>query len=177
MKIEPPCVVALTWSLSDTRDDVLDVLAQPREFFVGGHDLLQVIEQALLNASAGDKVQLQIEPEQGFGEFDAQLIFLEARRLFTQPLAVGMTLAAATLPVGCHAKAHPAARYTVTDIYPEHVVLDGNHPLAGMALRLRLHVHAVRNASAEEVAQGCAGGPLLQILSQHAQAPGNNTLH
>ena len=41
------------------------------------------------------------------------------------------------LPEGCrHAGMPEDAIYTVTEVYPEHVVLDGNHPLAGMALRL-----------------------------------------
>ena len=44
--------------------------------------------------------------------------------------------------------------YTVTEIYPSHVVLDGNHPLAGLALRLRLKVMDVREATEEEVARG-----------------------
>ena len=49
------------------------------------------------------------------------------------------------------------ALYTVTEIYPSHVVLDGNHPLAGMALRLDLKVRDVREASAEEIERGSVG--------------------
>jgi hypothetical protein len=44
--------------------------------------------------------------------------------------------------------------YTVTEIYPEHVVLDGNHPLAGIALRLHLKVEGVREATEEEIGAG-----------------------
>lgn len=47
--------------------------------------------------------------------------------------------------------------YTVTEIYPEHVVLDGNHPLAGIAIRLSLKVEAVREASEAEIGQGTMG--------------------
>ena len=46
--------------------------------------------------------------------------------------------------------------YTVAEIYPEHIVLDGNHPLAGIALRLQLKVESVREAT-EEVGRGTAG--------------------
>jgi len=56
------------------------------------------------------------------------------------------------------------AIYTVTEVYPEHVVLDGNHPLAGMALRLSLQVTDVREASDEEIAQGSVGGDVIQVL-------------
>jgi FKBP-type peptidyl-prolyl cis-trans isomerase 2 len=41
--------------------------------------------------------------------------------------------------------------YTISEIYPEHVVLDGNHPLAGIALRLQLKVCAIREATVDEV--------------------------
>jgi FKBP-type peptidyl-prolyl cis-trans isomerase SlyD len=47
----------------------------------------------------------------------------------------------------------PGMVFTLTELYPDHVVLDGNHPLAGMALQLDLKVVAVRPASAEELAR------------------------
>ena len=53
--------------------------------------------------------------------------------------------------------------YTVTEIYPEHVVLDGNHPLAGIALRLHLKVEGVREATEEEVGQGTLGTGFFRI--------------
>ncbi len=55
------------------------------------------------------------------------------------------------------------ALYTVTDIYPEHVVLDGNHPLAGIALRIEIKVEAVREATEEEIGRGSAGYGLFRI--------------
>ena len=177
MKIKQPCVATLTWTLTDTLNEVLDVLAQPREFFVGGGDLLAAVERALLDHQAGDKVRLQIEPEQGFGDFNEQLIFLEPRRLFAEPLLEGMVFEGGSLPAGCQARALADGLYTVTDVYPDHVVLDGNHPLAGIALRLQLHVHAVRSASAAEIRLGSAGGaPFFKVSPQQAQALGNRPL-
>jgi FKBP-type peptidyl-prolyl cis-trans isomerase SlyD len=41
--------------------------------------------------------------------------------------------------------------YTVTDVADSQVVLDGNHPLAGMALRFWVQVEDVRAASEEEI--------------------------
>jgi FKBP-type peptidyl-prolyl cis-trans isomerase SlyD len=78
------------------------------------------------------------------------------------------------LPAGCSAGMPPALIYTVTEIYPDHVVLDGNHPLAGIAIRLALKVQAVREASENEVGQGTLGTGFFRL---EAQAPGNNTLH
>ena len=50
---------------------------------------------------------------------------------------------------------------TVTEIYPSHVVLDGNHPLAGLALRIALKVLDVRDATDEEIAAGSVGSSLV----------------
>jgi FKBP-type peptidyl-prolyl cis-trans isomerase SlyD len=61
----------------------------------------------------------------------------------------------------------------VTEIYPSHVVLDGNHPLAGMALRLKLKVRDVREASDEEVAAGTLGTSGITVL--HTAPPGEAT--
>ena len=56
------------------------------------------------------------------------------------------------LPEGSATPDMPAdVIYTVTEIYPSHVVLDGNHPLAGIALRLHLKVRDVREATADEI--------------------------
>lgn len=52
----------------------------------------------------------------------------------------------------------------MTEIYPEHVVLDGNHPLSGIALRIELKVEAVREATEEEVGRGTAGTGFFRIL-------------
>ncbi len=177
MEIKQQCVVALTWVLKDTLGEELDVLDDPVEFLVGGDDLLQVIEAALLGQKAGAKLELQIEPEEGFGDFNDQLIFFESRQLFAAELEEGMTFDGAALPAGCQSKVPENAMYTVTEIYPEHVVLDGNHPLAGIALRLSLTVEGVRDATEEEIGCGSAGTGFFRIEPLHAIAPGNDTLH
>jgi FKBP-type peptidyl-prolyl cis-trans isomerase SlyD len=177
MEINQQCVVALTWTLKDTLGDELDVLTEPVEFLVGGDDLFEVIEQTLQGHEPGATVSLQIEPEQGFGDFNDQLVFLEPRQLFPAELEEGMTFEGASLPAGCNPSLPRDALYTVTDIYPDHVVLDGNHPLAGIALRLNLTVQAVREATEEEIGRGSAGTGFFRIQPLHAAAPGNGTLH
>ncbi len=170
-------VVALTWTLQDTLGEELDVLEDPVEFLVGGDDLFAVIEEALQGHDVGAEIQLQIEPEEGFGDFNDQLIFLESRALFPPELEEGMTFEGTSLPVGCNEDAPKDALYTVTEIYPEHVVLDGNHPLAGIALRLTMKIEDIREATEEEVGRGSAGTGFFKIQPMHAAAPGNNTLH
>ena len=176
MKITPQCVAALTWTLEDTLGEELDVLEDPVEFLIGGDDLFQVIEQALQGHGAGSTLHLQIEPEQGFGDYDEHLIFLEPRQLFPAEIEEGMTFEGSSLPAGCSQDAPVDALYTVTDIYPEHVVLDGNHPLAGIALRLTLTVRAVREATEEEIGRGSAGTGFFKIEAAHTLPPGSDRL-
>ncbi len=174
MEISPQCVVALTWTLQDTLGETLDVLAEPVEFLVGGDDLFPKIEQALQGHGQGAVVELQLEPEEAFGDFNDQLLFLEPRTLFPAELEEGMTYDGHALPAGASDEIPRHAFYTVTEIYPEHVVLDGNHPLSGIALRLRLTVQGVREASEAEIGAGSAGTGFFKV---QAQAPGSGSLH
>ena len=174
MEITEQCVVALTWILKDTLGEELDVLDEPVEFLVGGDDLLPRIEEALQGHSAGASVALHLEPEDAFGDFNDQLLFLEPRALFPAEVEEGMTFDGTALPEGVNPDAPRDVLHTVAEIYPEHVVLDGNHPLAGIALRLQLQVQSVREATEDEIGQGTAGTGFFRV---QPQAPGNDLLH
>ena len=155
MKITDQCVVALTWTLKDTLGEELDVLDDPVEFLVGGSDLLASLEQALQGHEPGESLTVQIEPQNAFGDYDDRLLFLEPRHLFPEDIEEGMGFEG--LPEGCNPAAPKDRLYFVSDIYPDHVVMDGNHPLAGIALRVQLKVHAVREATIEEIGRGTLG--------------------
>lgn len=170
MEITQHCVVGLTWTLKDTLGEELDVLDEAVEFLVGGNDLFKKIEDALQGHTVGARVQLQLEPEEAFGDFNDKLVFLEPRKLFPPEIEEGMTFEGHALPAGCHADAPKDALYTVTDLYPDHVVLDGNHPLSGIALRLSLKVESVREATEEEIGRGSAGTGFFKIQVQPPQA-------
>lgn len=171
MEITSQCVVALTWTLKDTLGEVLDELEEPVEFLVGGDDLLAKIEEALQGHEAGERVDLHLEPEEAFGDYNEQLVFLEPRALFPTQLEEGMTFEG--LPPGGNEKAPRDVLYTVTEIYPDHVVLDGNHPLAGIAIRLHLKVESVREASEDEIGRGSAGTGFFKVQRD----AGGATLH
>ena len=178
MKITPQCVVSLTWTLKDTLGELLDELEDPVEFLVGGSDLLTKIEQALQGHVAGDVLELHIEPEDAFGDFDDQLLFLEPRAAFPAELEEGMAFEG--LPAGCSQGAPHDKVYFVSEIYPEHVVMDANHPLAGIALRITLKVHAVREASEAEIGSGTLGTGFFRLDGGGAPNPGaagSPTLH
>jgi FKBP-type peptidyl-prolyl cis-trans isomerase SlyD len=174
MKITPQCVVGLTWTLKDTLGEVLDELDEPVEFLLGGNDLLAKIEEALQGHEPGDTTDLHLEPEDAFGEYDEQLVFLELRKIFPAELEEGMTFDGMALPGESSMETPKDKIYTVTEIYPDHVVLDGNHPLAGIALRLSLKVESVRPAAESEVGAGSMGTGFFKL---EPSLPGNHTLH
>ena len=136
MKVTQNCVIALTWKLNDTLGHVLDETDDPTEFLLGGQDLLPKIEQVLQDHVSGDLVQLHLEPEDAFGDFDENLIHLAQRTMLPHDLEVGMAVAGSTLPTGCCPDADRETVYWISEIYPDHIVLDGNHPLAGIAIRV-----------------------------------------
>lgn len=179
MKITEQCVVGLTWTLKDTLGEELDVLDDPVEFLVGGTDLLASLEKALQGRVAGDALELQLEPQDAFGDYDDRLLFLEPRHLFPEELEEGMGFEG--LPEGCNPGAPRDRLYFVSDIYPDHVVMDGNHPLAGMALRVQLKVHSVREATIGEIGQGTLGTGFFRMQVDEPAGedtpPAHRTLH
>ncbi len=173
MQITHPCVVSLTWRLQDAQGNLIDELADPVEFFFGGDDLLAKVEEALLGQATGFETALHLEPEHAFGEYDPALVFFENRSVFPDAVEVGMQFDG--VPDGAATKNMPAdAIYTVTEVYPDHVVLDGNHPLAGIALRLDVVVRDVREATENEVTSGSVGEPVFTVMNT---APNGSSLH
>lgn len=173
MLITAPCVVSLTWKLQDTLGNLIDELQEPVEFFVGGDDLLAKVEEALVGQQTGFETRLQLEPEHAFGEYDAELVFFEQRSVFPGGVEVGMQFDG--VPPGAATPGMPVdAVYTVTDVFPDHVVLDGNHPLAGIALRLDLSVRDVRAATEDEIEARSVGHPVFTVMTA---APGSSQLH
>ena len=163
MDISNECVVALTWTLTDAQGEELDVLDEPVDFLIGGNDLLARVEEALQGHSTGAKLDLHLEPEEAFGDFNEQLLFLEPLGLFPEGIEEGLRFEGTALPAGVNPDAIREGFYIVSEIYPEHVVLDGNHPLAGIALRLHLTVHSVRAATDAEISAGSAGTGFFRI--------------
>jgi FKBP-type peptidyl-prolyl cis-trans isomerase SlyD len=173
MIISSPCVVSLMWRLEDAQGVLIDELSEPMEFLLGGDDLLAKVEQTLIGQSAGFEAHLSLEPEDAFGDYNADLVFFETRDIFPPEVSEGMQFEGphegATTP-----DLPPEAIYTVTEVYDTHVVLDGNHPLAGVGLRLSLTVCDVREASAAEIEQGSVSDSPLALAPT---VPPDETIH
>lgn len=125
------------------------------QYLHGGYgDLFPAVEALLEGKSAGDRVEARLEPEDAFGDYDENLLRMEPRAKFPDGLDVGMRVE------GDDGK----GIYTVTDIAEGQVVLDGNHPLAGMALKFACRVADVRPATAAELENRTADDPESVIL-------------
>ncbi len=173
MNITAPCVVSLVWRLQDAQGNLIDELSDPVEFFFGGEDLLEKVEETLADQEIGFEAQLHLEPEHAFGDYDPHLVFFEPLSIFPEGVQAGMQFDG--VPEGAMtAGMPPDAIYTVTEVYPTHVVLDGNHPLAGMALNLDIKVRDVREATEEEIAAGSVGQAVFAVFNG---APGGTQLH
>ena len=173
MIISSPCVVSLVWRLEDAQGQLIDELTAPMAFLLGGEDLLPKVEETLLGQSEGFEANLYLEPEQAFGDYDAELVFFETRDIFPPEVSEGMQFEGP--PEGSTTPDLPQdAIYTVTEVYETHVVLDGNHPLAGLALRLALKVCDVRPATQEEIEQGSVADSPFSLMQA---APPDETLH
>lgn len=197
MNIDNGHVVELTWALRDTRGELLDEATHPLPFLVGSSDLLPKMSEALLGHTSGDEMELHLEPEHAFGDYDAKRVFFAQRarlpKVLNSALEEGSTLEAKLFAGGAHGA--PADLLTglpddtvfrVTELYDEHVVLDGNHPLAGIALRIDLKVHTVRPAEPDEAEAGTAQadvGPegwasiMAELAVPPSTGPSSRALH
>jgi FKBP-type peptidyl-prolyl cis-trans isomerase SlyD len=122
------------------------------EFVCGEGQIFEAIEQAVMGKVEGDIVYVQLEPEQHVGEYDAELVRVEERTGFPDALEEGMMFEGLPNGLDAHAELDPdhAKRiYLVTDVTDDVVVLDGNHPLAGIALRFKLVVESINKPAPE----------------------------
>lgn len=158
MKIVKNSVVTARYTLKDAQDNLIEEGQEPMVYLHGGYDnIFPKIEEALEGKEAGFSTIIQLNPEDAFGDYDAALVKVEPRNRFPSPLEVGMQFEG--MPEETEeTEEDEALIFTVTDIAEDKVVLDGNHPLAGIALRFSLTVESVREASDEEVAHGHVHG-------------------
>jgi FKBP-type peptidyl-prolyl cis-trans isomerase SlyD len=156
MKIAKNTVVTVNYKLSDAQNNLIEDGSQPMVYLHGGYEnTLPKIEEELDGKDVGYASTIQIEPDDAFGDYDPALVKVEPRNRLPEPLEVGMQFEG--MPDSEDEDSEPMI-FTVTDIADDKVVLDGNHPLAGMALRFELSVADVRAATDEEMAHGHVHG-------------------
>ncbi len=140
-------VVTMDYHVTDPDGEVVDEGREPLIYLHGGYDdIFPKIEEALQDKTVGDTVKVKLQPDDAFGEYDAELVQIESRKGFPKELEIGMQFEG-----GQEEDEESFIIYRVTEIADDKVVMDGNHPLAGMALIFSCTVTEVRPATAEEI--------------------------
>ena len=167
MKIEKNTVVSLIYRLSDAQGNLIEESADPMIYLHGGYaGTFPKIEELLEGQEVGFETNVQLEPQDAFGDYDAELLRIEQRDRFPEPLEIGMQFEGvpstddeeegAEFLAADDDEDQETLIYTITDLAEDRVILDANHPLAGMALRFWIQVTEVRLATNEEVENGRA---------------------
>ena len=154
-RIDAGTVVTLAYELRASDGEYLDEPGATVAYLHGGFGgIFPKVEAALQGHGAGHVVEISLEPEDAFGDYDPQLLRVEPREAFPEVLQEGMRFEG----VPGDAPAGELVVYTVTGIADEQVVVDGNHPLAGERVLFKCTVQDVRPATPEELRHGHAHG-------------------
>jgi FKBP-type peptidyl-prolyl cis-trans isomerase SlyD len=155
MKVSKDTVVSLDYTVHDDEGNLVDEGNEELVYLHGGHaDLFPKLEAALDGCSEGDSVTVQMEPADAFGEYDAELMRVEPRDAMPADIYVGAQIEGASNDED--GTSTVKRLFSVLDVQEDRVVMDANHPLAGMTLVFNATVASVRTATAEEVAAGHA---------------------
>jgi FKBP-type peptidyl-prolyl cis-trans isomerase SlyD len=154
MQIAENTVVQIHYTLKNATGDVIDSSQgqEPLAYLHGAGSIVEGLESALAGKTVGDKLDVTVEPERGYGDRRDDLVQSVDRSNFVgvEEIEVGMQFLAQT-PWG-------EQPVTVMAVADDSVELDGNHPLAGETLNFSVEVVDVRQASEEELQHGHAHG-------------------
>lgn len=152
MKIEKNSAVTLRYTVSETTGKLLEESKEPMAYLHGGYgNTFPKVEEVLEGQEAGFSTTIELQPEDAFGVRNEELLQTIPKKQFPPGVKVGGQLE------GRDNEGHTIV-FTVLKIKGDTVFLDGNHPLAGKALKFGLKVLEVRAASEEEIAHGHVHG-------------------
>ena len=151
MKVGKDKVVLMHYTLKNDKGDVIDSSdgADPLPFLQGHGNIIPGLESALEGSKVGDKLDVSIKPEEGYGERmkDAIQEIPSSALQGVDEVKVGMQLQSQD-------KDGNAFLVSVTKIEDDKITVDGNHPLAGQTLHFSVSIESIRKAEAEELSHG-----------------------
>lgn len=155
MQAEKNTVVSIDYEMYGAEGQLLDKTeGEPMVYLHGGYDgIFPLVEEALHGKEAGAKVDITLEPDDAFGEYEAELVRAEDKDVFPAEVEVGMMFEADDPQTG------DVLIFRVIEIEDNKVIVDANHPLAGQSLRFVATIKALRPATEEEVSHGHVHGP------------------
>ena len=157
MQIAEKCVVSIQYKLSDDEGEVLDSSedGEPLVYLHGADNIIPGLEKELTGKQVGDSLKVTIQPEEGYGAVNEEMIQTVERSAFegVDKIEPGMRFEAASEEEG------ETQLIVVVEVTDDEVTVDGNHPLAGEVLHFEVTVDEVREATEEELTHGHAHGP------------------
>ena len=159
MLVAKDLVVAMEYSLTDDEGSLID-RSEGDDFLYylhGAGNIIPGLERELEGKKVGDELKVTVSPADGYGEFDQNRVFKVDKEHFAEldDVEPGMQLQVETDEGGVEL-------VSVEEVAEDHVVLDGNHPLAGLTLHFEVKIREIREATPTELEHG------------HAHAPGHD---
>ena len=151
MQITKHKVASIHYTLTDNSGNILDSSSgrEPLHYIQGIGNLILGMEEGLEGKQKGDKFQIKVSPEKGYGVKDpAMLQQVPIAAFGGQAVSKGMKF-----------QTNQGHVVTVTEVTTDTVTVDANHELAGVELNFDVEVMEVRNATEEEIAHGHVHGP------------------
>jgi FKBP-type peptidyl-prolyl cis-trans isomerase SlyD len=190
MKISYNKVVTLRYTMMDAQNNVLLDEENKDYMYLRNEStgfFFDKVTENLDDKEVGFNLKIQLEPEDAFGEYDANLLYLENRANLPKDIEVGMwfeAIAAESLHFD-YTQEDETTLFVVTDIIEDRILLDGNHPCAGMAIRFDITILDIRDATKEEIEQGYLENmdddeeedDFIQILERPDTITNKNTIH
>ena len=151
MKIEENKVVSIDYTLKNDQGEVIDSSEgnEPLSFIYGKGNIITGLEAELVGKTVGDEVSVSIEPKDGYGEYDENMMFEVGKNQFQDisKIEEGMQVQGQTGDGQVQV-------FTIKSVEDDKVVLDANHPLAGFTLHFDVAVTEIRDATPEELDHG-----------------------
>ncbi|MGS2717055.1 FKBP-type peptidyl-prolyl cis-trans isomerase [Eionea flava] len=151
MQITKDLVASIHYTLKNADGEVLDTSEnqEPMHYLHGANNIVAGLEKALDGKASGDNLSVIVQPAEGYGEYNPELIQELPKDMFTgvDTIEVGMEFHAQTPDGGMQI-------IEVKSIDGDIVTVDGNHPMAGQSLHFDVEVTDVRKATEEELKQG-----------------------
>ena len=151
MQIAKHKVASIHYTLTDNDGKVLDSSSgrEPLHYIQGIGNLIPGMEEGLEGKKQGDKFNLKVSPEKGYGVKSDELIQKVPRSAFgDQKIEKGMQF-----------QTNQGGVVTVTNVGLSEITVDANHPLAGVELNFAVEVISIREATEDELAHGHVHGP------------------
>lgn len=148
--------VALTYTITDETDEILERIDLPITFIHGkDNNVIPKIEHALEGHQAGDDITVEISPEEGFGPHQSELTFVDdVENVPPEFHKIGAE-------VEFQNNQNEVKKFRVTKIEDGKLTVDGNHPFAGKTIKYNIKIKEVRDATTDELTNGVNPMPPL----------------